>query len=111
MFLIILRVVIVCISLLWVATSFATANLTPSPTIGEFATSLMEPVSILNKFMNTACMMLGIMCLFSALLRYMQYRVNRVAMPLGSVMLMFVLGLLFLALPFVYLITGHNPFS
>lgn len=110
MFLLILRFITFSVCQLYVSAAMATMTIPRSPSIGEFAGSLMEPVTILSKFISTASMMLGIMCLFSAFLRYMQYRVNRVASPLSTVIVLSILGLLLLALPFVHVLTGYNPF-
>jgi hypothetical protein len=77
--------------------------------IGEFAAGLMEPVSILNKFMTTGSVVLGIVCIFSAFLRYMQHRVNPMAQPLGNVVFLFLLGGALIGLPFMHLIFDLNP--
>jgi hypothetical protein len=74
--------------------------------LGEFAEDLLEPVAILSDFISTAALILAICSLFSALLRYMQYRVNPMAAPLSSVIFLFIMGLALLAIPFLYKLTG-----
>lgn len=86
----------------------ATESTTPS--IGHFAADLMEPVGILGNFMRTASLMLGVMCLFSAFLRYMQHRVNRLASPLSGVITMIILAIFLLCLPFLHLLLDIDIF-
>lgn len=107
MFLVILRVFIFFISILSMSQLLAEEQ---TPSIGEFAASLMEPVSILGKFISTGSILMGVMCIFAAFLRYLQYRVNPLAQPLGGVVVLFILGLAFLGLPFVHLLFGIHPF-
>ncbi len=104
MFLFILRFLLLLIAVFSVSQALA------EPSIGEFATQLMEPVSILYKFISTASIMLGILCIIAALLRYMQYRVNPLMSPLGSVIVLFILGPALLGLPFLHVIFGLQPF-
>lgn len=80
--------------------------------IGHFAGELVEPVTILSNFISTGSFIVGIMLLVSALMRYMQYRVNPLASPLSTVIVLLVLGLMLVSLPFVYLLLGAGiPFS
>lgn len=80
--------------------------------IGQFAEQLIEPVTILSSFISTGSFVVGIMLLVSALMRYMQYRVNPLASPMSTVIVLLVLGIMLVSLPFVYLLTGAGiPFS
>ena len=81
-----------------------------TPSIGQFASELMEPVSVLNKFISTGSILVGVMCLFAAFFRYLQYRVNPLAQPIGSVIVLFILGLALLGLPFVHILFDLHPF-
>lgn len=82
-----------------------------TPSIGEFAAQLIEPVGILGDFISTASLMMGIMCLFAAFLRFLQFRVNPYASPLSTVITLIILGIVLLCLPFLYLLTGSGvPF-
>ncbi len=80
--------------------------------IGHFAGELVEPVTILSNFISTGSFIVGVMLLVSALMRYMQYRVNPLASPISTVIVLLVLGIMLVSLPFVYLLIGAGiPFS
>lgn len=80
--------------------------------IGQFAGQLIEPVTILSNFISSGSFIVGVMLLVSALMRFMQYRVNPLASPLGTVLILLVLGIMLICLPFVYLLTGAGiPFT
>jgi len=68
--------------------------------IGYVAQSIMEPVSILSEFVTTASMVIGISFLFGALFRYMQHRVNPLAAPISTVLLLLFLGAMLILLPY-----------
>ena len=78
---------------------------------GDVASSMIEPVSVLNNFIGSAAIVIGIACLFGAFFRYMQYRINPLASPLSSVIFLLVLGLVLIGLPFIYLIIEGIPFT
>jgi len=79
--------------------------------IGDYASQILHPVGILNNFIGSAAIIVGVGCLFAAFFRYMQHRVNPLAAPISTVILFLILGLLLLALPFIYLFVGGVPFS
>lgn len=76
--------------------------------IGQLADSMMEPVSVLFKFVATTSLIIGASFLFAAFVRYMQYRVNPLATPISTVIILFFLGALLIALPLAYKLTGTN---
>ena len=89
-----------------------TAMADRTESIGEVAGQLMEPVTILSDFIGNGSIVVGVMSLFGALMRYMQYRVNPLASPISTVIVLFVLGIVLVCLPFTYLLTGAGiPFS
>lgn len=80
--------------------------------IGDFAGQFIEPVNILSNFISSGSLIVGVMLLVAALMRYLQYRVNPLASPLSTVVMFVVLGLMLVALPFVYLLLGAGiPFT
>ncbi|MEO8400751.1 MAG: hypothetical protein ABI597_03005 [Gammaproteobacteria bacterium] len=80
--------------------------------LGQVANNLMEPVTILSGFLSGAAIILGLSLLFASFARYMQYRVNPLAHPIGSVITLFLIGILLLALPLIYKLTESGiPFS
>jgi RsiW-degrading membrane proteinase PrsW (M82 family) len=84
----------------------------PALSIGQIALNLVDIADILTVFVGSASIILGICALFAALLRYLQYRVNPLASPLSTVVLLFILGIVLLFLPYTYKLTGSGiPFS
>lgn len=82
----------------------ASANNAAPVGIGGAAKEFIEPVSIATDFVRTGSIIIGVIVLCSALMRYMQYRVNPLAAPLGGVIALLILGLALLGLPFIYLL-------
>jgi hypothetical protein len=80
--------------------------------IGDAARELMEPVTVLSSFIASGSIIVGVLALVGALMRYLQYRTNPLASPLSMVIVLLILGLLLIGLPFTYLLTGAGiPFS
>jgi hypothetical protein len=94
----------------WVMAKQNTAKQT-TQSIGQFAGELIGPVTILSNFISNGSIIIGVMSLFAALMRYMQYRVNPLASPISTVIVLVILGILLICLPFTYLLTGAGiPF-
>lgn len=75
------------------------------PGVGGVAANLIAPVDLVSRFLYGMSIVIGIMCLFAAFARYMQYRVNPLANPIGTVVTLFILGVLLIVLPLVYKFT------
>lgn len=73
--------------------------------IGGVANNLMEPVTILANFIGTIAIIIGISFLFAAFVKYMQHRVNPLAVPISTVVLLLVMGICLLLIPFLYKLT------
>lgn len=82
-----------------------------NPGLGDYAQSLMQPVGVLNNFISSGAIIIGVACLFAAFFRYNLYRINPLASPISTVILLLVLGLVMIGLPFLYLLTGGVPFT
>jgi hypothetical protein len=79
---------------------------------GKIAENLMVPVSILANFIGTMSIIIGITALFASFLKYMQYRVNPLASPIGTVFMLLIMGIVLLCLPLAYkLTTGGVPIT
>ncbi|MCE3238397.1 MAG: hypothetical protein K0R24_1378 [Gammaproteobacteria bacterium] len=74
--------------------------------IGGAAGELLEPTGVLADFFSDGAIILGVMAMFGAFVRYMQHRVNPLAVPIGSVIVLLVLGILLVCLPFTYVLLG-----
>lgn len=73
--------------------------------IGLVANNMLEPVKFAATCLSAMSTMLGIMSLFSGIMRYRQYRKNELAQPLSSVFMLFLMGGVFFVLPLVYKLT------
>lgn len=105
---IIYRRIFLSVGMLWANLVFAQQRVQG---IGGVAQNMMEPVTVVSSFISSACMIIGGTCLFAAFLRYMQYRVNPLASPISTVMILFIMGLLLVILPLVYMLTDSGiPF-
>jgi hypothetical protein len=76
--------------------------------IGKVASNILEPVLIVSDFVCSASIIIGVSSLFGALLKYMQHRVNPLAAPLSTVIVMLFVGIVLVALPFAYLLTENG---
>jgi len=79
--------------------------------IGRVASNMLDPVYVVSDFVSTAAIIIGGTCLFGSFLKYMQYRVNPLAAPLSTVIVLFLMGLVLVCLPLVYKLTDSGvPF-
>jgi len=77
-----------------------------SGSLGSVAEDALEPVSVFNSFINTSAMMIGSCFLFAAFVKYNQHRINPMAAPISTVLMLLVFGLLLLLLPFTARLVG-----
>ena len=79
---------------------------------GQIAENITEPIEVVSGFVSVGCLIVGVACLFASIVKYVEYRRNPLATPLSKVIWFFIIGLLFLILPFAYIITENGiPFS
>lgn len=76
---------------------------------GGFATSVMEPLGVLSDFVTSVSLILGVMFIFATVLKYSQHRVNPLAVPLGTVIFLFICGIVLILLPLAYKIGYTQP--
>lgn len=80
--------------------------------IGGVAHHIMGPVSLFSDFIYTACFILGGSFLFAGVIKYIDHRRSPLQIPLSTVVFLFFAGLLFLLIPFAYLLIEHaTPYS
>ena len=77
--------------------------------IGGVASNLMEPVSVLTDFITSASLIIGTTFLFASLIKYMEYRVNPLAVPISNVIFLLICGVLLLCLPIAYKLVYTSP--
>ena len=80
--------------------------------IGRVAENILEPVNMVSDFICTASIITGVSALFGAFLKYMQHRVNPLVAPISTVVVLFIIGVVLVCLPFIYMMTENGiPFS
>jgi len=89
-------------------TNISIAATIRATSLGDMAQDLLEPVTIISDFVNTAAIVVGICCLLGAFLRFLEYRKNQMVSPISTVVLLFIMGLALLGLPFIYKLTGEG---
>jgi hypothetical protein len=80
----------------------------PPSGFGKVANNLMEPVIILSNFIGVAAITLGLSFLFGALVKYMQHRVNPMAVPISTVVLLLIMAIILICLPLSYKIASSG---
>lgn len=80
----------------------------PSSGLGLVAKNMLEPVGLMNDFVNSACFVMGIAFLFSALIKYIEHRRSPMMIPISTVVFLTIAGLLLLAMPFAYMLTENG---
>ncbi len=70
--------------------------------LGAVASSLMGPVTLMTSFVNTMAIVIGVGFLFASFFKYMQHRVNALAVPISSVVYLFIFGIVLVLLPIAY---------
>lgn len=76
--------------------------------IGAMAGSMMEPLSILTDFVFSAAIIIGSSFLFAGLIKYKQHRDNPYFVPISTVVVLFVMGLILVFLPLTYRLVNQN---
>jgi hypothetical protein len=90
--------------------AFALAATNPAG-MGQVANNMLEPVYLISNFVSSASIIIGGTCLFGSFLKYMQHRVNPLAAPIGTVLVLFIMGLVLVCLPLAYRLTESGvPF-
>ncbi len=79
--------------------------------LGAVAGNLMEPVEIVSAFVSTSSIILGGSFLFASVIKYSQHRINPLAVPISTVVLLVVMGIILVVLPLAYKLTdsGFQP--
>ena len=76
---------------------------------GGMAKSMMEPVNILSDFVSSVALILGIMFIFGSFIKYLQYRVNPLAVPISTVVFLLICGIVLVLLPLAYKLAYTVP--
>tara|TARA_R110002110_G_scaffold400317_1_gene616632 strand:+ start:52153 stop:52686 length:534 start_codon:yes stop_codon:yes gene_type:complete len=78
------------------------------PSIGSISEDLMGPTAILTKMVLVACYMVGVGLIIFSLAQYKQHRQNPKLVPLGTPIILFILGVVALLIPYVSVSTGET---
>ena len=80
--------------------------------IGLVAINMMEPVSLMSDFVNSACFIIGGSFLFATIIKYIEHRRSPLMVPISTVVFLLIAGIVLVLLPFVYMLTeGGLHFS
>lgn len=79
------------------------------PGIGGIAGNLLEPVSILTDFVTSISLIIGVMFMFVAFMKYMQHRKNPLAVPINNVVFLVIFGVILILLPLSYKLDVETP--
>jgi hypothetical protein len=85
-----------------------TAIAAGSAGIGLVANNMMDPVSLLSDFVNSACFIIGGSFLFATIIKYIEHRRSPLMVPISTVVFLFLAGVLLILLPFAYLLTENG---
>lgn len=80
--------------------------------LGTIADNITEPIEIVSGFVSIGCLIVGVACMFAALVKYFEHCKSPLAVPISTVIWLVLIGIALLALPFAYMITGNGiPFT
>lgn len=69
--------------------------------IGQVAINLMEPVSIVADFVQTACLIIGTTFIFAAIIKYFEHKRSPLMVPISTVVFLILAGIALILLPFL----------
>ena len=75
---------------------------------GLVALNMLEPVGLMNDFVNTACFVLGIGFIFAACIKYFEHRRSPLMVPISTVVFLLIAGGVLMLLPFAYHYTENG---
>ena len=73
-----------------------------STTFGAFTDNVMEPIEIVRHLFNAASIILGLFLMINAIQNYFKHKKSPHEATLSSVIIGFILGIVFMLLPFTY---------
>lgn len=76
--------------------------------IGLVATNMMEPVTLMSDFVNSACFIIGGSFLFATIIKYIEHRRSPLMVPISTVVFLLIAGIVLIILPFAYMITENG---
>lgn len=87
---------------------FATTAIAAGFGVGLVANNMMEPVSLLSDFVNSACFIIGGSFLFATIIKYIEHRRSPLMVPISTVIFLLIAGIVLVLLPFAYLLTENG---
>jgi len=76
--------------------------------MGKVAQNMLEPVGLLNDFVNSASFIFGGSFLFAAVIKYFEHKRSPLMVPISTVVFLVIAGVLLIALPFAYMATENG---
>ena len=93
------KYIIFVLGLLFVGKIFAQVS---DGSAGAVAAQMTQPLDVARQAFNAGSLVLGIGFVISGVFKYLRYRHNPHEAPISSVVILFLVGLAFLAFPFAY---------
>lgn len=82
------------------------------PGFGGMAGNMMEPVTVLSDFVDTACLVIGVGFLFASVVKYIEHKRSPLMTPISTVVFLLIAGAILVVLPFLPNLTGNGiPYS
>ena len=79
---------------------------------GGVAGNMLEPVTVLSDFVDTACIVIGVGFIFASVVKYIEHRRSPLMVSISTVIFLLIAGILLLLLPFMSMLTGIGiPYS
>src|SRR5690349_3724870 len=80
-----------------------------SASLGGVAGNLLEPIGILTDFVTDAALVIGSTFVFASFVKYLEHRKNPLAVPISTVVFLFLMGLILLVFPLIYKLGYEEP--
>ncbi|OGT37908.1 MAG: hypothetical protein A3F12_07240 [Gammaproteobacteria bacterium RIFCSPHIGHO2_12_FULL_38_14] len=76
--------------------------------LGRVMQNMLDPLSVLSDFIQTACFVIGGSFIFASFIKYIEHRRNPLMVPISTVVLLLIMGIVLVLLPFLslYINTG-----
>jgi hypothetical protein len=80
--------------------------------VGDVANNLMDPLTFMGDFLQAGCFIVGGGFIFASVVKFFDHRRSPTMVPLSTVVLLFIAGLVLVALPFLsYVLPYAVPFT
>jgi hypothetical protein len=97
------------ILLMMLVTPVCYASSPVAPSLGDISKNMYDVLSLFAGLLYNVCYVIGAAFIGGSLIQYKGYRDNPMQVPLNRPILLFLLGLVFIALPFITRLSSSAP--